>query len=102
MEQAPDGSAFSRAHTASFCGEDMRDHIAISSRVRWQPVQHVRLAVRDAAQDLADYADFLILMFFRLPVMLLWVLTLAVLAALGWKLGRWLWRKLFVPSPVMA
>ncbi len=39
VEQAPDGSAFSRAHTASFCGEDMRDHIAISSRVRWQPVQ---------------------------------------------------------------
>lgn len=70
--------------------------------VRWQPLQRVRIALRDAAQDLADYGDFLILVLFRLPVMLLWVVTLATLAGLGWKLVRWLWRKLFVPSPAMA
>ena len=70
--------------------------------VRWQPLQRVRLALRDAVQDLADYGDFLILVLFRLPVMLLWVVTLATLAGLGWKLVRWLWRKLFVPSPAMA
>ncbi|MGH9669923.1 MAG: DUF4349 domain-containing protein [Terriglobales bacterium] len=70
--------------------------------VRWQPLQRVRIALRDAAQDLADYGDFLILVLFRLPVMLLWVVTLATLAGLGWKLLRWLWRKLFVPSPAMA
>ena len=70
--------------------------------VRWQPLQRIRMALRDAAQDLADYGDFLILVLFRLPVMLLWVVTLATLAGFGWKLLRWLWRKLFVPSPALA
>jgi hypothetical protein len=70
--------------------------------VRWQPVQQIKIALRDAAQDLADYGDFLILVLFRLPVMLLWVVTLAVMAACGWKLVRWLWRKLFVAAPAVA
>ena len=70
--------------------------------VRWQPLQHIKIALRDAAQDLADYGDFLILVLVRLPVMLLWVLTLAAMAAVGWKLARWLWRKLFVAAPALA
>jgi len=70
--------------------------------VRWQPLARIRMALRDAAQDLADYGDFLILVLFRLPVILLWVLTLAAMAALGWKLARWLWRKLFVAAPALA
>lgn len=70
--------------------------------VRWQPLQRIRIALRDAAQDLADYGDFLILVLVRLPVMLLWVLTLAAMAAAAWKLARWLWRKLFVASPALA
>lgn len=70
--------------------------------VRWQPLQRIRIALRDAAQDLAGYGDFLILVLFRLPVMLLWVVTLAVMAGLGWKMARWLWRKLFVATPAMA
>lgn len=70
--------------------------------VRWQPLQQIKVALRDAAQDLADYGDFLILVLFRLPVMLLWVLTLAAMAAFAWKLVRWLWRKLFVAAPAMA
>lgn len=78
------------------------ESVAAIGGVRWQPLQHVRIALRDAAQDLADYGDFLILVLFRLPVMLLWVLTLAVMAAFAWKLTRWLWRKLFVPAPAMA
>jgi len=70
--------------------------------VRWQPLQQIKIALRDAAQDLADYGDFLILVLFRLPVMLLWVVTLAAMAGLGWRLARWLWRKLFVAAPAMA
>lgn len=70
--------------------------------VRWQPLQRIRIALRDAAQDLADYGDFLILVLFRLPVMLLWVVTLAAMAGLGWKLARWLWRKLFLAAPALA
>jgi hypothetical protein len=70
--------------------------------VRWQPLERIRIALRDATQDLADYGDFLILVLFRLPVMLLWVLTLAGIAAVGWKLARWLWRKLFVAAPALA
>jgi hypothetical protein len=70
--------------------------------VRWQPLQQIRIALRDAAQDLANYGDFLILVLFRLPVMLLWVVTLAAMAGLGWKVARWLWRKLFVTAPALA
>jgi len=78
------------------------ESVAAIGGVRWQPLQHVKIALRDAAQDLAGYGDFLILVLFRLPVMLLWVVTLAVMAGLGWKLARWLWRKLFVAAPALA
>ena len=69
--------------------------------VRWQPLQQIKVALRDATQDLADYGDFLILVVFRLPVMLLWMVTLAGMAGLGWKMTRWLWRKFFV-APAVA
>ncbi len=72
-----------------------------AAEVRWQPLATIRAAFWDAARDLAAYTSFMIAVLFRLPVMLLWVVTALVFAAAGLRLLRLLWRLLF-PRPAAA
>jgi type II secretory pathway pseudopilin PulG len=60
--------------------------------VHWRPVAQARAAFWDAAHDLADYADFMIAVAFRVPVFLLWMGTIFLSGIAGWRLLRWMWR----------
>ncbi|HSA94129.1 MAG TPA: DUF4349 domain-containing protein [Terriglobales bacterium] len=70
--------------------------------VRWHPAAEVKAAFWDAADNLATYANFMIAVLFRLPVMLLWIVTLGVGLAAGWKMLRWMWKRLFATAPAAA
>jgi len=69
--------------------------------VRWHPAAEVKSAFWSAADDLSAYANFVIAVFFRLPVFALWTVTLLTSFFGVWRLLRWTWRKL-VPSPSPA
>jgi len=69
--------------------------------VRWHPRAVVTAAFFDAADDLSHYANFVIGVAFRLPVFLLWVMTLFVSGFAGWRALRWMWKRAF-PTPAAA
>lgn len=75
--------------------------IAQPVNVHWHPRAEVVAAFWDAADDLSAYANFLIAVFFRLPVFALWTFTALVSAIGAWRLLRWLKQKL-VPASVPA
>jgi hypothetical protein len=67
------------------------------AEARWQPLAQARASFRSAAENLAAWLDLMIAVLLQLPVILLWVFTVAGGAALSWRVLRWLWRKWFAP-----
>ncbi len=65
---------------------------------RWQPLARARAAFWDAAENLAAWFDTVVALALQLPVLLLWLFTVAGSAALGWRVLRWMWRKWFAPA----
>lgn len=58
--------------------------------IRWRPLYQSKLAVIDGLDALADYATNMLALLMRLPAILLWVGTVVFLAAVGWRLLKWL------------
>jgi len=69
--------------------------------VHWHPAAEIKAALYSAADDLSTYANFMIAVFFRLPVFALWAFTIVTSSLGGWRLLRWTWRR-FVPSSIPA
>lgn len=62
--------------------------------IRWRPMYQAKAAMMSGLEGLTDYANAMLVFFFRLPVVLLWLLTLMAIAATGWRLTQWVWRRL--------
>ena len=64
--------------------------------LNWRPLHQIKIAFRDGLQGLASYASAMIGFLFYLPTVTLWLATILIGAALGWKilwrLGRWAFR----------
>jgi hypothetical protein len=64
--------------------------------LNWRPLHQIKMAFRDGLQGLASYASTMIAFLFYLPTVTLWLATILIGAALGWKilrrLGRWAFR----------
>jgi hypothetical protein len=73
--------------------------------VRWRPSYELKLAMAGGLEGLADYATSMLSFVFYLPAILLWLVTILVGAALGWKALRLGVRVLFAgkgPARVSA
>jgi hypothetical protein len=57
--------------------------------LRWRPLYQLKLAAREGMQSLADYATAMTSLVFYLPSVLLWLATILVGAAIGWRILRW-------------
>jgi Domain of unknown function (DUF4349) len=62
----------------------------------WRPLYEVKLAARLGLEGLIDYSTSVLSFFFYLPAILLWMATILVGAAIGWRVLRWAGRQLFV------
>lgn len=64
--------------------------------LNWRPLYQIKMAFRDGLQGLASYASTMIGFLFYMPAVILWLATILIGAALGWKilrrLGRWAFR----------
>jgi len=68
--------------------------------IRWRPLFIVKQAFRDMLQGLTGYVNGIVKLIFRLPVILLWLATVAVITVFAWKIVRWIYRKFFAtPRP---
>ena len=61
----------------------------------WRPLYQVKLAVRDGLDGLANYASTMTAAVFLLPTILLWLATIIVVCAVGWRVLRWAGRLVF-------
>jgi len=67
--------------------------------LKWRPLYQVKLAARQGLDSIGDYAAAMSSFLFYLPTVLLWLATILIGAAIGWRVLRWAGRALFVPNP---
>jgi hypothetical protein len=71
--------------------------------LQWRPLYQIKLALRDGMNGLGDYATTMTAIVFYLPTVLLWLATIVVGTAMGWKMLRWTARVFFAwPKPPAA
>jgi uncharacterized protein DUF4349 len=63
--------------------------------LHWRPLYQMKLALRDGLEAVAGYAVAMTWILFYLPAVLLWMGTIVVSGALGWKAWRWAGRVFF-------
>jgi dsDNA-binding SOS-regulon protein len=63
--------------------------------LHWRPLYQLKLAVRGGLESLGNYAVDMAGFAFLLPTILLWLLTILLGAAVGWRLLRWASRVFF-------
>jgi Domain of unknown function (DUF4349) len=65
--------------------------------LHWRPLYQLKLAARDGIDGIGDYAAAMASFVFYIPAILLWLATILIGVAVGWRILRWAWRTLFVP-----
>lgn len=63
--------------------------------LNWRPLYQMKVALRDGLGGLANYASTMTAIVFFLPTVLLWLVTIIVGGAAGWRVIRWVIRRLF-------
>jgi hypothetical protein len=64
--------------------------------LNWRPLYQLKLAARQGLDSVGDYAATMASFFFYLPTVLLWLATILLCAAAGWRILRWAGKALFV------
>ena len=65
--------------------------------LNWRPLYQLKLAARQGLDSVGDYAASMASFLFYLPTVLLWLATILMGAAAGWRILRWAGPALFVP-----
>ncbi len=68
------------------------DAAPVTLGVRWKPGESLKRAANSALQALTDYAEVMAELILRVPVIVLWAVTLFFLGGCAWRFLRWLWR----------
>jgi hypothetical protein len=63
--------------------------------LNWRPLFRMKMALRDGIEGIADYATTMTAVVFYLPTVVLWLATILLGAAIGWKVLRWAGTRLF-------
>jgi cell division protein FtsL len=66
--------------------------------LNWRPLYELKLAARQGLDGIGNYASAMGAFLFYLPTVLLWLATILIGAAVGWRILRWAGRLLFVPG----
>jgi hypothetical protein len=70
--------------------------------LHWRPLYQIKLAARQGLDSVGDYAASMASFLFYVPTVLLWLGTILIGAALGWRILRWAARVLFAFPKVAA
>ncbi len=63
--------------------------------LRWRPLIVAKRAVKDLLSGLAGYVDSVITFVIKLPLLIIWLVTITLIVWVVWKVGRWVYRKMF-------
>lgn len=67
-------------------------------RFSWTPLQNAARAWQASKESLADWFDWIVSIVISLPVILAWFLSILVAGILGWRILRFAWKRLGLPS----
>jgi hypothetical protein len=70
--------------------------------IQWRPIYQLKLSARRGIESVGDYAASMASFLFYLPSILLWLVTILIGAAVGWRVLRWAGRVLFRARSVNA
>jgi hypothetical protein len=70
--------------------------------LHWRPLYQMKLALRDGLDGVANYGATMTAIVFYLPAVVLWLATILVAAAVGWRVVRWVGRRMFGWQSVSA
>ncbi|MGA3318545.1 MAG: DUF4349 domain-containing protein [Candidatus Korobacteraceae bacterium] len=59
--------------------------------IRWRPLYNAKIATRELLVGLGEWTDWVVAVLIRLPLILLWALTVGALLWVVWKIGRAAW-----------
>ncbi len=65
--------------------------------LNWRPLYQLKYAARQGLDSVGDYAAAMAAFVFFVPTILLWLATILICAAGGWRILRWAGKALFVP-----
>jgi len=65
--------------------------------IRWRPLYNAKVAVHDLLEGLGDWADSVVAIVIKLPLIVLWTLTVGVILWVVWRIGRSVWLRLLKP-----
>jgi len=95
----PDGL---RVCLATHLSQDLRPGLSCAAPPKLYPLYQLKLAARQGLESIANYAAAMASFLFYLPTVLLWLATILIGAATGWRLLRWAGKALFVPRTKTA
>jgi hypothetical protein len=69
--------------------------------IRWRPLFNAKIATHELLAGLGEWTDWVIAILIKLPLILLWVLTVGVMVWALWKIGRTAWMRFVMPKNVV-
>ncbi len=95
QQQAEFAALAKRVETVSISVDLHADADVQVFGLHWRPLYRAKLSLREAVDSLGDYGATMFEVIVHIPVILLWLVTLAAFTAVGWKLLRWAARIFF-------
>ena len=68
--------------------------------MRWRPLYSAKTAVRELLVGLGEWMDWVVAMLIKLPLIVLWVVTVGIILWVVLKIGRRVWLRFLKPKPV--
>lgn len=62
--------------------------------IHWRPLTVAKQALKNMFEGFTKFVDAIIIFLIKLPIIILWIATIALLVFIVWKIGRWAWRLL--------
>jgi hypothetical protein len=65
--------------------------------IEWRPLANAKMAARDLLSGVTDWLDFMVALIIKLPLMILWLLTVVLIGLFIWRIGKRIWNKFRKP-----
>ena len=70
--------------------------------IQWRPLSNAKLAMHDLLAGLGDWMDWVVAVLIKLPLILLWTVTVGAIVWVVWRIGRVVWRRVKPKNAVKA
>jgi hypothetical protein len=70
--------------------------------MRWRPLYNAKIAARELVVGLGEWLDWVVAIFIKLPLIVLWAMTVGGILLSVWKVGRLAWLRFLKPRVAKA